>query len=78
MVAEISDKICKEYGLSVIEIKKGWGMPYDKWEEEKGIAKEDKEPTHRERLEGIIASCLEKQPKDFKQLLEYLEEQSCV
>jgi len=78
VVAEISDKICIEYGLSVIETKKGWGLSYDKWEEENGITKDDKEPTHRERLEGIIASCLEKQPKDLEQLLEYLEEQSCV
>jgi len=76
-VAKISDKLCKEYELSVIEVKHGWRDPYNEWEIKKGITKADKEPTKREQLENIIAICLEKQPKDITQLLKYLEDYSC-
>ena len=78
-VARISDKLCKEYGLSVIDVKQGWSDPYHEWEKKQGITKADKEPTKRERLEEIIALCLEKRPKDFNRLLKYLEDDySCV
>jgi len=76
-VARISDRLCKEYGLSVIEVKHGWRDPYNIWEQKQGITKEDKEPTKRRQLENVIALCLEKQPKDFKRLLKYLEDYSC-
>ena len=76
-VARISDKLCKEYELSVIEVKHGWRDPYNEWEKKKGITKADKEPTKREQLENVIAICLEKQPKDFKQFLKFLEDYSC-
>jgi len=76
-VARISDKLCREYELSVIEVKHGWRDPYNEWEQKKGITKADKEPTHRKQLENIIALCLEKQPKDFKQLLKFLEDYLC-
>ena len=92
VVAKISDKLCKEYGLSVIKVRKGWGdlgrigeqqtkfatSPYNKWEQKKGITKEGKPPTKRKRLENIITMCLNKQPKDFDQLLKMLEEYSCT
>ena len=78
-VARISDRICKEYDLSVIEVKHGWRDPYNEWEEKQGISKEDKEPTKQKQLENIIALCLEKQPKDFDQLLKMLKEDySCI
>ena len=78
-VARISDKLCKEYGLSVIEARQGWSDPYHEWEKKQGITQADKEPSKRERLEEIIALCLEKHPKDFKHLLKYLEDDySCV
>ena len=76
-VARISDKLCKEYGLSVIEVKQGWRDPYNEWEKKQGITQADKEPTKRERLENVIAVCLDKQPKDFRHLLKYMEEYSC-
>jgi hypothetical protein len=76
-VARISDKLCAEYGLSVIEIKHGWSDPYNEWEEKQGISKEDREPSKRKQLEEIIVLCLEKQPKDFIALLKYLEDYSC-
>jgi len=77
-VARISDKLCKEYGLSVIEVKHGWSDPYNEWEQKQGITIADKEPTKREQLENIIAICLEKQPKDFTQLLKFLEDYACI
>ena len=76
-VARISDRLCKEYGLSVIEVKHGWRDPYNEWEEKNGITKEDKPLSKRQRLEEIITICLEKQPKDFNTLLKYLEDYSC-
>lgn len=77
-VARISDKLCREYGLSVVEIKHGWRDPYNEWKQKQGISKEDREPSKRKQLEEIIALCLEKQPKDFKQLLKFLEDYSCT
>ena len=78
-VARISDKLCREYGLSVIDVKQGWSDPYHEWEKKQGITKADKEQTKRERLEEIIALCLEKRPKDFNRLLKYLEDDySCA
>ena len=77
-VARISDKLCNEYGLSVVEVKHGWRDPYNEWEQKQGIKKEDREPSHRKQLEDIIALCLEKRPKDFNRLLKSLEDYSCI
>ena len=76
-VARISDKLCREYELSVVDMKHGWSDPYNEWEKKQGITKEDKEPTKKKQLENVIALCLEKQPKDFNQLLKFLEDYSC-
>jgi len=76
-VARISDKLCKEYGLSVIEHKQDWREPYNEWEKKQGIMPEDKPMSKRKRLEEIIGFCLDKKPKDFDTLLKYLEEYSC-
>jgi len=76
-VARISDKLCKEYGLSVIEHKQGWREPYNEWEKKHGIMPENKPLSKRKRLEEIIGFCLDKKPKDFDTLLKYLEEYSC-
>ena len=77
-VARISDKLCREYGLSVIEVKQGWREAYNIWEEEQGITKADKPPTNRKRLEDIITLCLEKRPKDFEHLLKYMADYNCI
>ena len=76
-IARISDRICDEFGLSVIHQKQGWRDPYNEWEQKQGITKDDKEPTKRKELEEIIALCLEKRPKDFNHLLKYLEDYRC-
>jgi len=76
-VARISDKICREYGLSVIEHKRGWREPYNEWEKKHGIYPENKPPSKRKRLEEIIGFCLDKNPKDFDKLLKYLEDYDC-
>ena len=77
VIAKISDRICNEYELSVIEVKQGWADPYNVWEEKQGITKAGKEPNKRKQLEDVIALCLEKKPKNLKQLLRYLEDYSC-
>jgi len=77
-VAEISDKLCKDYGLSVIEQKHGWRDPYNEWEQKQGITKEDKPPSNRQRLENIITKCLELKPKDFDHLLKMLKGYDCI
>ena len=76
-VAEISDKLCKEYDLSVIEQKQGWRDPYNEWEQKQGVVEEMKPMSHRKRLEEIIGFCLNKNPKDFDTLLRYLEDYDC-
>ena len=76
-VAEISDRLCKEYGLSVIEQKHGWRDPYNEWEEKKGINKADKLPTQREQLQSIIDLCINQKPKDFDHLLKMLKNYDC-
>ena len=76
-VPKISDRLCSEYGLSVIEHKQGWADPYNIWEEKQGITKQDRVPTNKRKLENIITTCLEKKPKDFKQLLKFMEDYSC-
>ena len=76
-IARISDRLCKEYGLSVIEVRQGWSDPYNIWEKKKGITKEDKPMPKRRRLEEVIGFCLDKEPRDFNQFLKYLEDYSC-
>ena len=76
-VARISDNICKEYDLSVVEERKGFSVSRDEWEKKNGILTQDKPMSKRKRLEEIIGFCLNKHPKDFEQLLKYLEDYSC-
>jgi len=73
-VARISDNLCKQYELSVIDVRHGWSDPYKEWERKNRILKT---PTAREQLENVIDISLDKRPKDFDQLLEYLEMHDC-
>ena len=75
VVAKISDRICKEYELSVIDIKHGWSIPYSEWAKQQGIVKE---PSKRKQLENIISLCLDKEPKDLQELLKLLAEHDCI
>ena len=65
-VQRLSDTLCVEHGLSIIELPKGKGMHYGQWLGEK------KKHSHRERLRMAIDTALEQKPKDFDALLAFL------
>lgn len=65
-VRKLSDLICTEHNLSVIEKPKGKGKPYNVWM--------GKEPvlSHRELIRMAIDDALTKQPQSFEELLSLL------
>lgn len=67
-VRQLSDIICLEHGLSIIEKPKCHGISYNKW------LGDTKEPSHREKLRWAIDDALAKKPKDFDALLQLLRE----
>ena len=58
-VSKLSDLICTEHNLSVIEKPKGKGKPYYVW-----LGKE-KKTSHREQLRAVIDEALSKGPQSF-------------
>ena len=70
-VRRLSDTICIENGLSIVEHPKSHGKSYNKW------LGEQAKPSHREQLRVMIARALEKKPKDFDELLKLLTEMGC-
>ena len=62
-IRKLSDTLCVEHGLSIIEHPKGKGMHYGQW------LGEQKKLSHRERLRMAIDAALDKNPKDFDALL---------
>ena len=75
LIPKISDRLCKEYGLSVIEVKNDRRDTYNKWQYKKGTPRF---LTQKERLEGYIQAALDKNPQTFDKLLEYLKDYDCV
>lgn len=70
-VERMSDQLCRENGLSVVEEKKGKSVTYDKW-------LGDKAPiTHRDTVRIIIDSALRMQPDGFDALMQVLEDVGC-
>ncbi len=68
-VGRLSDIICLEHGLSIIENPKRYThSTYDKWLGDK------KKPSHRELLRVAIDDILAKQPADFDAFLQTLNE----
>ena len=67
-VRQLSDIICLEHGLSIIEKPKRRGKSYNKWLGDK------KEPSQREKLRWAIDDALAKKPKDFDALLQLLRD----
>ena len=68
-VRKLSDIICLEHGLSIIEApKKQSGDSYDKWLGDRKL------PSHREQLRFAIDDALAKKPKSFDDLLQLLRE----
>ena len=65
-VRQLSDTLCVEHGLSIIEQPKGKGMHYGEWLGTK------KQPSHRDQLREAIDQALAQKPKDFDALLHLL------
>ena len=63
-LSRISDRICLEHGLSIVEPKRRKG---------KKQIERPKRPSQRKRLRMAIDAALEKKPKDFDELIKLLE-----
>lgn len=68
-VRKLSDLICTEHELSVIENPKPHGLTYDKW------LGNNAKPSHREIVRAVIDDILAKKPAKFEAFLKLLEEQ---
>lgn len=67
-VRRLSDTICIENGLSIVENPKPHGKSYNKWLGDKAKL------SHRELLRTAIDNALSQKPKDFDELLKRLQE----
>ncbi len=68
-IGRLSDLICIEHGLSVLQNQRRYTHPtYDKWLGEK------KQPSHRDVLRSAIDDALAQTPKTFDELLELLRQ----
>ena len=72
LVAEISDELCREHHLSVIENPQNKTVSYDKWHGDQ------KELTQRDSLRMIIDAALRLQPDGFDALMQLMEEAGCL
>ena len=70
-VRKLSDQICAEHNLSVIEKPAGKSKPYNIW------LGEEAKLSHREQLRLAIDAALSKQPESFEALLSMLAEGGC-
>ena len=64
----LSDTLCLQNGLSIVENPKLHGDTYDKW------LGDQKPPSHRDVLRMAIDTALEQKPADFDALLKLLQE----
>ncbi len=64
----LSDLICLEHGLSIIENPKHHGQSYNKWQGEKAT------PSHRELFRRAIDEALAKKPESLDALLQSLQD----
>lgn len=67
-VRKLSDLICMEHQLSVIDDPKPHGVTYDKW------LGNNAKPSNREIVRAAIDAILAKKPKDFSTFIAKLEE----
>ena len=70
-VRQLSDTICIENGLSIVENPKPHGKSYNKW------LGDQAKPSHRELLRVAIDNALSQSPADFEELLKLLQEYGC-
>ena len=71
-LAQISDDLCRENGLSVIENPQDKTVTYDQWQGNQ------RRFTHRDELRLIIDAALRMQPDGFDALLQLLEDAGCL
>lgn len=69
-VGRISDRLCLEYGLSIVENPKKSHKHYGKWLDENGQMK----LSHSERLRQTIYEVTQEKPADFEEFLKKMEE----
>ena len=67
-VQRLSDIICLEHGLSIVDNPKGKGLPYVKW-----LGKQ-KNPTHRDEIRAAIDRIMTEKPSDINSFLQRLRE----
>ena len=70
-VRRLSDTLCIENGLSIVENPAPHGLSYNKW-----LGNQAK-PSHREQLRRLIDAALEKKPSDLDELLKLLQDAGC-
>lgn len=70
-VRRLSDTLCIENGLSIVENPNRHGKKYNKWLGDR------KKPSQRDALRGFIDEALAKKPADFGALLKLLREAGC-
>ena len=70
-LAQISDSLCREHGLSVIQNPQDKTVTYDKWQGNQ------RRFTHRDELRMIIDVALRIQPDGFDALMQLLEDVGC-
>ena len=70
-VRRLSDTICIENGLSIVENPKPHGKSYDQW------LGDQAKPSHRELLRAAIDNALAQKPADLDELLKLLRESDC-
>ena len=70
-LAQISDSLCREHELSVIQNPQDKTVSYDKWQDNQ------RRFTHRDELRMIIDAALRMQPDGFDALMQMLEDAGC-
>ena len=70
-LAQISDSLCREQSLSVIQNPQDKTVTYDKWQGNQ------RKFTHRDELRMIIDAVLRMQPDGFDTLMQLLEDAGC-
>lgn len=70
-LAQISDSLCMEHDLSVIQNPQDKTVTYDKWQGNQ------RRFTHRDELRMIIDAALRMQPDGFDALMQLLEDAGC-
>ena len=70
-VRRLSDTLCVENGLSIVENPKPHGKSYNKW------LGDQAKPSHRELLRTAIDNALAQKPANLDELLKLLQESGC-